>query len=59
MANDINKLFDHLPECNDTSKQGSINRILVSQLKPTQNAVGYDEIFAKQAKIKKMMANII
>ncbi|MCP4409470.1 MAG: hypothetical protein GY807_17310 [Gammaproteobacteria bacterium] len=54
MVSDIKKLFDYLPECNDKSKQGSINRLLVSKLKPTQNSVGYDEIFKKRKKIKKM-----
>lgn len=53
MTNDIHELFDHLPKCSDTSKQGSINRVLVSQLKPTQNAVGFDEIFEKRSKLKK------
>ncbi len=54
MANDMKKLFDDvLPKCSAESKQGAIGRVLVSKLRPTQNAVGYDEIFVKRAKIEK------
>ncbi len=46
-------LFDFLPKCTATDPQGTIARLKVSQLKPTQNAVGMDEIHAKVKKIEK------
>jgi len=53
MPKEIHHLFDHLPEITDRSEQGAICRVLVSQLRPTQNAVGFDEIVEKQKKIRK------
>lgn len=53
MSKEIKKLFDHLPELTDRSVQGSISRVLVSQLSPTQNAVGLDEIEEKKKTIRK------
>ncbi|HHE33012.1 MAG TPA: hypothetical protein ENL07_10445 [Chlorobaculum parvum] len=57
MPKDIHKLFDYLPEITDRSEQGSICRVLVSRLRPTQNAVGFDEIFKKRKKIRKKTDN--
>ena len=47
-------VLDFLPTLQPTSPQGSIGRIALNQLRPTQNAVGRDEVKAKAAKIKKM-----
>ena len=44
-------LFDFLPRIDAQSPQGSLGRIKLSELKPTQNAVGMDEVNAKVAKI--------
>lgn len=52
MAKKDNDLFDFLPECNAQSAQGTLGRIKLSQLKPTQNAVGMDEVNAKVKNIK-------
>lgn len=57
MANEFRDLFDYLPKCHDKSEQGSINRVLISDLRPTQNAVGFDEIDKKRDKIKKKKKN--
>lgn len=57
MSKDVHKLFNHLPEITDQSKQGSICKILVSRLRPTQNAVGFDEIAEKQKKVRKKSDN--
>lgn len=56
MSKAMKKIFDHLPELTDKSKQGSISRVLVSQLRPTQNAVGFDEITEKRKTIRKKSA---
>lgn len=53
MPNHTHNLFKHLPEITDQSKQGSICRVLVSQLRPTQNAVGFDEVVEKRTLIGK------
>ena len=46
-------LFEFLPECTAHTTQGVPSRVKLSQLKPTQNAVGMDEVNTKIAKIKK------
>lgn len=58
MGKDINDLFKELPECTADSVQGSINKIQVSKLRPTQNAVGYDEIYEKREKLDKKSADL-
>lgn len=47
-------LLDFLPTLEPTSPQGTIGRLKLKQLRPTQNAVGADEVAEKAAKIKKM-----
>ncbi len=47
-------VLDFLPALAPTSPQGSIGRLALDQLRPTQNAVGRDEVKAKADKIKKM-----
>ena len=49
-------LFDYLPECTAQTPQGIPARLKLSQLKPTQNAVGMDEVNAKSKKIAKKSA---
>ena len=44
-------LFDHLPQCDAATPQGTIARVRVSHLRPTQNAVGMDEVNAKVARM--------
>jgi hypothetical protein len=44
-------LFEFLPELDPTSTQGTIGRLPLERLRPTQNAVG---INAVEAKAKKM-----
>ena len=53
MAKKNDALFDFLPKCDAQSPQGTLGRIKLSELKPTQNAVGMDEVNAKVKKIKK------
>jgi hypothetical protein len=53
MAKKTNKLFSDIPPCDKHSQQGTLGRLSLSKLKPTQNAVGMDEVIVKVAKIKK------
>lgn len=46
-------VFDFLPKCDANTEQGIPSRLKLSQLKPTQNAVGMDEVNTKIGKIKK------
>ena len=46
-------LFDFIPKCDADTVQGMPGRLMLSQLKPTQNAVGMDEVNVKRDKIKK------
>jgi hypothetical protein len=47
-------LLDFLPELNPDSPQGTIGRLPLEQLRPTQNAVGMDEVAAKARKMADM-----
>lgn len=49
-------LLDFLPRLDPDSPQGTIGRLSLNQLKPTQNAVGMDEVKAKADKIAAMDA---
>lgn len=40
-------LFDHLPRCRKDTPAGTAARSRISKLRPTQNAVGRDEVAAK------------
>ena len=53
MSKKSDELFDYLPECDAKAPQGTQARLKLSQLKPTQNAVGMDEVNTKKEKIKK------
>jgi hypothetical protein len=53
MAKKNDDLFGFLPKCDAKSLQGTLGRLKLSELKPTQNAVGMDEVNAKVKKIKK------
>ena len=44
-------LFDHLPKCGPDTPQGTVARIRVGHLRPTQNAVGMDEVNTKVARM--------
>jgi len=46
-------LFDNLPVCQAESTPGRLYRALVSQLTPTQNGVGLDEVYAKEKRLRK------
>lgn len=46
-------------ECKKDSEKGKIYKLKVSKLKPTQNAVGFDEIMAKMEKIRKKLVKMI
>jgi hypothetical protein len=52
MTKKNDELFDFLPKIDAGSPQGSLGRLKLSDLLPTQNAVGMDEVNAKVAKIK-------
>lgn len=45
-------LFKFLPKINAQSPQGMLGRLQLSDLMPTQNAVGMDEVVEKTAKIR-------
>ncbi len=45
--------FDYLPACGPGTPQGTMATLKLSQLSPTQNAVGMDEINSKVARLKK------
>ncbi|MBK8469510.1 MAG: hypothetical protein IPL45_06900 [Actinomycetales bacterium] len=47
-------MLDFLPRLTCASPQGAIGRLSLNQLKPTQNAVGMDEVKAKADKIAAM-----
>jgi hypothetical protein len=47
-------VLDFLPDLDPESSQGSIGRLALQQLRPTQNAVGMDEVEAKVQKIREM-----
>jgi len=53
MSKNSKKLFGSFSVCNKHSQQGTFGLLMLSQLKPTQNAVGMDEVNAKVKKIKK------
>ena len=53
MSKRIDKLFRQFSACDTKSPQSTLGHLMLSQLKPTQNAVGMDEVHAKVAKIKK------
>ena len=48
-----NPTFDYLPECDPGTPQGTMARLNLSQLRPTQNAVGMDEINDKVKRFEK------
>jgi len=52
MAKKNDDLFGFLPKIDANSPQGTIGRLKLSDLKPTQNAVGMDEVHAKVKKLK-------
>ncbi|MCM8595193.1 ParB/Srx family N-terminal domain-containing protein [Accumulibacter sp.] len=52
MAKKNDELFSFLPDIDENSPQGTVGCLRLSQLKPTQNAVGMDEVNAKVKKIK-------
>ncbi len=52
MAKKNDNLFGYLPKCDPNSPQGILGRLKLSDLKPTQNAVGMDKVKTKVAKIK-------
>lgn len=56
--NNKKDLFDHLDDCTPKSAQGSICKLKVSKLKPTQNGVGMDEIAVKKQKLAKKSKNL-
>ena len=53
MASNNDDLFDFIPRCDAQTPQGSMGRLKLSDLKPTQNAVGMDEVNTKVKKIRK------
>jgi hypothetical protein len=53
MAKKNDELFRFLPTIDAQSSQGTLGRLKLRDLKPTQNAVGMDEVNAKVIKIKK------
>jgi hypothetical protein len=46
-------LFDHLPRCDRDTPTGTVARCRISKLRPTQNAVGRDEVTAKAERIRR------
>ncbi|HRD91840.1 MAG TPA: ParB/Srx family N-terminal domain-containing protein [Accumulibacter sp.] len=52
MANKSDDVCGFLPKIDAHSPQGTLGRLKLSQLMPTQNAVGMDEVNEKIAKIK-------
>ncbi|MBP6582069.1 MAG: ParB/Srx family N-terminal domain-containing protein [Chromatiaceae bacterium] len=52
MAKKNDDLFRFLPKIDAQSPQGVLGRLKLGELKPTQNAVGMDEVNAKVTKIK-------
>jgi len=46
-------LFEHLPRLDATTPQGTVAVTAVSHLRPTQNAVGMDEVNEKVARIER------
>jgi hypothetical protein len=51
MSKNVNNIFDFLPKCDKNTPPGTYARLKLSQLKPTQNAVGMDEVNVKTKKI--------
>ena len=51
MSKKTNDVFDFLPKCDKNTAPGTYARLKLSQLKPTQNAVGMDEVNTKTKKI--------
>lgn len=51
MSTKSNNIVDFLPECDKNSPPGNYARLKLSQLRPTQNAVGMDEVNTKTKKI--------
>lgn len=51
MSKNTNDIFDYLPKCEPNTSQGTMARLKLSQLRPTQNAVGMDEVNTKTKKI--------
>ena len=52
MAKKSDEVCGFLPKIDAQSPQGTLGRLKLSDLKPTQNAVGMDEVNVKVAKIK-------
>lgn len=52
MAKKNNELFGFLPKVDAQTPQSVLGRLKLGELKPTQNAVGMDEVNAKVTKIK-------
>jgi hypothetical protein len=46
-------LFEHLPQLDATTPQGTVAHTAVTHLRPTQNAVGMDEVNEKVARIER------
>jgi hypothetical protein len=46
-------LFTHLPRCADRTPQGTVAVTNVGHLRPTQNAVGMDEVNDKVSRMKR------
>ena len=59
MAKKNDDLFRFLPKIDAQSPQGVLGRLKLGELKPTQNAVGMDEVNAKVTKIKEKGFTII
>lgn len=51
MSKKTNNIFDYIPKCDTNTPQGTLARLKLSQLRPTQNAVGMDEVNTKTQKI--------
>lgn len=47
------QLFSYLPVCDPKTPQGTMATLKISQLRPTQNAVGMDEVNNKTTRISK------
>ena len=54
MANKTDNVCGFLPEIKADSPQGTIGHLKLSELRPTQNAVGMDEVVAKVARIERI-----
>lgn len=59
MAKNDEELKEFLPRCDQNSPQGTVARLKLSELHPTQNAVGMDEVNEKKEKIKKKSSSAL